>query len=155
MRARFPPILGVLALSVAACERQPSSRVTEDLAPDFQQVNFEREGLELFEAACRLDLEGIVAKRKADPYHPETAWYKIKNPALPRAKEEQSCSSEGSHPPSYSLRHVPVVFPAALLAEGVGEPSAGSLANECLELPPSAVLLSDALTKSANRKHSL
>jgi bifunctional non-homologous end joining protein LigD len=29
---------------------------------------FEGEGRELFEAACRLDLEGIVAKEKADSY---------------------------------------------------------------------------------------
>ena len=29
---------------------------------------FEEHGRDLFEAACRLDLEGIVAKRKADPY---------------------------------------------------------------------------------------
>jgi hypothetical protein len=29
----------------------------------------------------RLDLEGIVAKRKADAYRPETVWYKIKNRA--------------------------------------------------------------------------
>jgi hypothetical protein len=43
MRARFPPILGVLALSVAACERQPSSPVAEDLAPDFQPVRFNQE----------------------------------------------------------------------------------------------------------------
>jgi ATP-dependent DNA ligase len=26
-------------------------------------------------------LEGIVAKRKADPYSPEVNWLKIKNPA--------------------------------------------------------------------------
>jgi hypothetical protein len=26
-----------------------------------------------------LDLEGIVAKRKAGPYRPETVWYKIKS----------------------------------------------------------------------------
>jgi hypothetical protein len=32
-----------------------------------------------FAAAERLDLEGIVAKRKADPYRPETVWYKIKS----------------------------------------------------------------------------
>ena len=35
---------------------------------------FEEEGCELLEAACRLDLDGIVAKRKADCYGPETAW---------------------------------------------------------------------------------
>jgi hypothetical protein len=33
----------------------------------------------MFAAAERLDLEGIVAKRKADPYRPETVWYKIKS----------------------------------------------------------------------------
>jgi|1186.fasta_scaffold173554_1 bifunctional non-homologous end joining protein LigD len=47
---------------------------------------FEAEGRELFEAACRLDLEGIVAKRKDDPYAPETAWYKIKNPTYTQAE---------------------------------------------------------------------
>src|ERR671920_714155 len=46
---------------------------------------FEAEGRELFEAACRLDLEGIVAKRKADTYCAETAWYKIKNPTYTQA----------------------------------------------------------------------
>jgi bifunctional non-homologous end joining protein LigD len=44
-------------------------------------------GRELFEAAQRLDLEGIVAKRKADPYSPQTAWYKIKNPAYTQVEE--------------------------------------------------------------------
>ena len=41
----------------------------------------EGRGRDLFAAAERLDLEGIVAKRKADPYAPSTAWYKIKNRA--------------------------------------------------------------------------
>jgi ATP-dependent DNA ligase len=36
-------------------------------------------GRDLFDAAQRLDLEGIVAKRKADAYRPETVWYKIKS----------------------------------------------------------------------------
>jgi ATP-dependent DNA ligase len=39
----------------------------------------EEHGRELFEAP-RLDLEGIVAKRKADSYAPETIWYKVKSP---------------------------------------------------------------------------
>jgi hypothetical protein len=34
---------------------------------------------DLFDAAERLDIEGIVAKRKADLYRPETVWYKIKS----------------------------------------------------------------------------
>jgi bifunctional non-homologous end joining protein LigD len=47
---------------------------------------FEGEGLELFQAACRLELEGIVAKRKTDPYRPEIQWCKIKNPAYTQAE---------------------------------------------------------------------
>jgi ATP-dependent DNA ligase len=35
----------------------------------------EEHGRELYEAAQRLDLEGIVAKRKTDLYSPRTAWY--------------------------------------------------------------------------------
>ena len=46
---------------------------------------FEEEGCELFEAACRLDLEGIVAKRKSDSYSSRTVWYKIKNPLYTQA----------------------------------------------------------------------
>jgi bifunctional non-homologous end joining protein LigD len=48
--------------------------------------SFDREGQELFEAACRLDLEGIVAKRKADVYGPETSWLKVKNPVYTQAE---------------------------------------------------------------------
>jgi ATP-dependent DNA ligase len=36
-------------------------------------------GRDLFDAAEQLDLEGIVAERKADTYRPETVWYKIKS----------------------------------------------------------------------------
>jgi bifunctional non-homologous end joining protein LigD len=45
----------------------------------------EEHGRELVEAAQRLDLEGIVAKRRADSYSPQTIWYKIKNPAYTQA----------------------------------------------------------------------
>lgn len=43
-------------------------------------------GCELFEATCRLDLEGIVAKRRADPYGEQSPWYKIKNPLYSQAE---------------------------------------------------------------------
>lgn len=46
----------------------------------------EEHGRELYEAAQRLDLEGIVAKRKADPYSSRTVWYKVKNPAYTQAE---------------------------------------------------------------------
>jgi bifunctional non-homologous end joining protein LigD len=46
-----------------------------------QVFSVEERGRDLYAAAERLDLEGIVAKRKTDPYRPETTWYKIKNRA--------------------------------------------------------------------------
>jgi bifunctional non-homologous end joining protein LigD len=36
---------------------------------------------ELFESAARLDLEGIVAKRRSDPYTPTTSWIKVRHSA--------------------------------------------------------------------------
>jgi hypothetical protein len=42
--------------------------------------HIEGDGEELFRLACEDDLEGIVAKRKSDPYLPEHAtWLKIRN----------------------------------------------------------------------------
>jgi ATP-dependent DNA ligase len=38
------------------------------------------EGLSLYRQVCRLDLEGIVAKR-IDPYGPDTKWFKVLNRA--------------------------------------------------------------------------
>ena len=37
-------------------------------------------GRDLFELMCVNDLEGIVAKRLADPYDTRVRWLKIKNP---------------------------------------------------------------------------
>jgi ATP-dependent DNA ligase len=45
-----------------------------------EAVSVERRGRELFELMCAHDLEGIVAKRLADPYDPRVKWLKIKNP---------------------------------------------------------------------------
>jgi bifunctional non-homologous end joining protein LigD len=44
-----------------------------------QVFSIKQRGWDLFDAVQRLDLEGIVAKRKADAYAPETVWYKIKS----------------------------------------------------------------------------
>jgi bifunctional non-homologous end joining protein LigD len=46
----------------------------------FKTMVVEEHGLALFEAVKRLDLEGIVVKRKADAYAPSTPWYKVLNP---------------------------------------------------------------------------
>jgi bifunctional non-homologous end joining protein LigD len=58
----------------------------EQLIPEPNDVlsrvlTVEQDGRALFEAAQRLDLEGIVAKRKADRYEAGVTWYKIKNRA--------------------------------------------------------------------------
>lgn len=44
-------------------------------------VSVEGRGRDLFGAAERLDLEGIVAKRAKDSYAPTTVCYKVKNRA--------------------------------------------------------------------------
>lgn len=44
-------------------------------------LSIESDGVALFRAAEKLDLEGIVAKRKADLYDRSAVWYKVLNPA--------------------------------------------------------------------------
>ncbi|MFL5474763.1 MAG: hypothetical protein ACJ8A6_03625, partial [Gemmatimonadales bacterium] len=53
----------------------------EDTGPLYKVLAIEEHGRALFGAARRMDLEGIIAKRKADPYEPGTVWYRIANPA--------------------------------------------------------------------------
>jgi bifunctional non-homologous end joining protein LigD len=45
-----------------------------------EALSVEGRGRELFELMCTNDLEGIVAKRLADPYDTRVRWLKIKNP---------------------------------------------------------------------------
>jgi bifunctional non-homologous end joining protein LigD len=52
----------------------------EDTGPLYKILTIEEHGRALFGAVKKMDLEGIVAKRKGEPYAPETTWYKIKNP---------------------------------------------------------------------------
>jgi ATP-dependent DNA ligase len=49
----------------------------------------EGDGDKMFEAACRLGLEGIVSKRVASPYRsgPSKVWLKTKNPKAPAAPQ--------------------------------------------------------------------
>jgi ATP-dependent DNA ligase len=51
-----------------------------------QVFSIAERGRDLFDAVQRLDLEGIVAKRKVDPYGPGVTWYKIKNRAYTQMK---------------------------------------------------------------------
>ena len=45
----------------------------------FQTMVVEEHGMSLLEAVKRLDLEGIVAKRKADTNGPPSPWYTVLN----------------------------------------------------------------------------
>ena len=58
-------------------------------------------GRDLYRAVTRLDLEGIVAKRAADPYRPGTVWYKIMNrgyTGLHRREHSGRPSGPSPHP---------------------------------------------------------
>jgi bifunctional non-homologous end joining protein LigD len=53
----------------------------EDTKDVLKVLTVEDQGRSLFAAAERLDLEGIVAKRKADIYDGATVWLKVRNQA--------------------------------------------------------------------------
>jgi bifunctional non-homologous end joining protein LigD len=57
-----------------------------DTGPLYKILTLEEHGRALFSAIRKMDLKGIVAKRKADPYGPATTWYKIKNPNYTQAE---------------------------------------------------------------------
>ena len=57
-------------------------------------LTVEDQGRRLFDAVQRLDLEGIVAKGKADPYTPTTEWLKVRN----RAYTQMEGRGELFHP---------------------------------------------------------
>lgn len=63
----------------------------EELVPESnptvsRMLTVDGNGRELLEAVQRLDLEGIIAKRKADTYSSHAVWYKVKNPAYTQAE---------------------------------------------------------------------
>ena len=67
--------------------KQKLERLIPATTPVLSRIFYVEEcGCDLLGAAQRLDLEGIVAKRKADPYSPQTTWYKIKNRAYTQAE---------------------------------------------------------------------
>jgi hypothetical protein len=64
-----------------------------------EALSVEGRGRELFELMCANDLEGIVAKRLADPYGGRVRWLKIKNPDYSQKEGRATCSTgRGSGP---------------------------------------------------------
>jgi bifunctional non-homologous end joining protein LigD len=55
--------------------------LAKDTGSLYKILTLEEHGRALFGAIKKLDLEGVVAKRKGDPYSPQTTWYKIMNSA--------------------------------------------------------------------------
>jgi bifunctional non-homologous end joining protein LigD len=52
----------------------------QDTGPLYKILSIEEHGRALFGAVKKMGLEGIVAKRKGEPYASETIWYTIRNP---------------------------------------------------------------------------
>jgi bifunctional non-homologous end joining protein LigD len=61
-------------------KRLLSELLPEDTGPLYKILTLEEHGRALYAAIKKMGLEGIVAKRKADPYDPNTIWYHIENP---------------------------------------------------------------------------
>jgi bifunctional non-homologous end joining protein LigD len=54
-------------------------------------AHIEGDGAEMFEAVCRVGLEGMVSKKLSSPYHSglSRSWIKVKNPKAPAATRAQ------------------------------------------------------------------
>ena len=61
-------------------QRRLGALLPADTGPLYKMFVLEEHGRALFQAAQRLELEGIVAKRKQDRYGADTVWYSIRNP---------------------------------------------------------------------------
>ena len=53
-------------------------------------LSIETDGVALFKAAGKLDLEGIVAKRKADRYDASAVWYQVLNPGYTQKERREA-----------------------------------------------------------------
>jgi bifunctional non-homologous end joining protein LigD len=58
-------------VALARLAREYGLTVVDSIAGD---------GRALFRTVCERDLEGIIAKRRGDPYGPKVTWFKIRNP---------------------------------------------------------------------------
>jgi bifunctional non-homologous end joining protein LigD len=68
------------ALPLIERKQRLTDLLPADTGPLYKILTLEEHGRALFGAITKMDLEGIVAKRKHDPYGFGTTWYKIKNP---------------------------------------------------------------------------
>jgi bifunctional non-homologous end joining protein LigD len=66
-----------------------------------EAVSVEHRGRDLFELMCAHDLEGIVAKRLADPYGARVRWLKIKNPEYSQKEGRRDLFNTPPRRPKY------------------------------------------------------
>jgi bifunctional non-homologous end joining protein LigD len=69
------------ALPLVERKRRLADLLPADTGPLYKVFSLEEHGRALFQAARRMDLEGIIAKRCQDPYEEDTLWYRIRNPS--------------------------------------------------------------------------
>jgi len=62
-------------------KRRLAELLPSDTGPLYKVFTLAEHGRALFEATRKMELDGVVAKRLADPYAPDTRWYAIRNPA--------------------------------------------------------------------------
>lgn len=67
-------------LPLSERQRRLGDLLPSDTGPLYKMFVLQEHGRALFQAARRMDLEGIVAKRMQDPYGESTVWYSIRNP---------------------------------------------------------------------------
>jgi len=68
------------ALPLARRKRLLELAIPANTASVLKVLSIDGDGLALFRAVEKLDLEGLVAKRSADPYDAATIWYQVPNP---------------------------------------------------------------------------
>ena len=73
-------------LPLAERKRRLTDLLPADTGPLYKILTLEEHGRALFSAIRKMDLEGIVAKRKSDPYSSGTSWYKIENPGYSQSE---------------------------------------------------------------------
>lgn len=81
-----------------------------DTGPLYKILTVDEFGRALFQAARKLDLEGIVAKRKLDAYEAGTVWYTVRNPAYSHGGGTTRAVLDGQRvsSPASSTRAAPV-----------------------------------------------
>jgi len=80
-------------MPLAERKRRLGELLPSDTGPLYKVFTLEEHGRALYQAARRMDLAGIAAKRRDDPYARETIWYRISNPAYRQGQSRVEMTS--------------------------------------------------------------